>query len=99
MNFTRALVSVLGAITALAVATPVEAASGLSGGPPNGCLTWIYADCVEPFPYQSGLDRIDQRTFPLDERYVYNYTGAGVNVYVVDDGVNAADPEFGGRAT
>ncbi len=46
-----------------------------------------------------GLDRIDQRALPVDGSYHYNFTGAGVNAYVVDNGVDASHPEFGGRAT
>lgn len=45
-----------------------------------------------------GLDRIDQRNLPLDGRYVYNSLGAGVRAYVIDSGLQANHPEFGGRA-
>lgn len=45
-----------------------------------------------------GLDRIDQVPPLLNTSYVYNQTGAGVNVYVIDTGLYA-DPDFGGRAT
>jgi len=34
-----------------------------------------------------GLDRIDQRSLPLNDSYVTNGTGAGVTVYVVDTGI------------
>jgi subtilisin family serine protease len=44
-----------------------------------------------------GLDRTDQRALPLDTRYTYNGTGAGVSVFVVDSGVRATHVEFGGR--
>jgi subtilisin family serine protease len=45
-----------------------------------------------------GLDRIDQRNLPLNQTYTYpNQGGAGVHVYVLDSGVWAAHPEFGGR--
>ncbi|KAF8065437.1 hypothetical protein HT031_003038 [Scenedesmus sp. PABB004] len=45
-----------------------------------------------------GLDRIDARKLPLNKRYAYNSTGAGVTVYVVDSGVATAHADFGGRA-
>jgi subtilisin family serine protease len=54
-------------------------------GPENGALSW-------------GLDRIDQRTVVTSTRsYQFSEDGGGVTAYVLDSGVNASHPEFGGR--
>ncbi|HET7623366.1 MAG TPA: S8 family serine peptidase [Gemmatimonadaceae bacterium] len=45
-----------------------------------------------------GLDRMDEHAYPLDSRYAYGATGAGVNVYVIDGGVRTTHHQFGGRA-
>jgi subtilisin family serine protease len=45
-----------------------------------------------------GLDRSDQRSLPLDRLYTYPaQAGAGVNVYIVDTGINLSHVDFGGR--
>lgn len=44
-----------------------------------------------------GLDRIDQRSLPLDQTYRYTATGHGVTAYILDSGINATHVEFGGR--
>jgi subtilisin family serine protease len=48
-------------------------------------------------PPSWGLDRIDQRSRTLNQNYSYNYTGAGVNVYIIDTGVRSDHRDFGGR--
>jgi subtilisin family serine protease len=48
---------------------------------------------------QWGLDRIDQRSLPLDLQYKAQHTGRGSTVYVVDTGVRITHSEFGGRAS
>lgn len=49
-----------------------------------------------PLPW--GLDRIDQRNRPLSRSYTYKSRGAGVRAYVIDTGIAANHPQFGGRA-
>ena len=44
------------------------------------------------------LDRIDQHSLPLDSQYLYDYSGAGTRIYVIDSGIRATHQEFGGRA-
>ncbi len=46
-----------------------------------------------------GLDRIDQRNRPLNGTFIYNRTGTGVKVYIIDTGIRIAHNQFGGRAT
>ena len=54
-------------------------------GPNGGTLSW-------------GLDRIDQRGAVTSTRsYAYSNDGTGVNIYVLDSGVDGDHPEFGAR--
>ncbi len=50
-------------------------------------------------PPSWGLTRIDQRDRPLDTKYGYSSRGEGVNVYVIDSGINFSHQDFGGRAS
>jgi aqualysin 1 len=46
-----------------------------------------------------GLDRIDQRSRPLNGTYVYTNTGSGVTAYIIDTGIRYTHNEFGSRAS
>lgn len=46
-----------------------------------------------------GLDRIDQASLPLNSRFTYTSTGAGVNAYIIDTGIRITHSQFGGRAS
>jgi subtilisin family serine protease len=53
---------------------------------------------VQPNPPSWGLDRIDQRSLPLDAKYHYPNTAGAVVAYVIDTGIRLSHQEFGGRA-
>ena len=46
-----------------------------------------------------GLDRIDQRTLPLNNAYNYDTTASNITAYIVDTGIRTTHVDFGGRAT
>ncbi|MFD3733343.1 S8 family serine peptidase [Streptomyces sp. NPDC058632] len=50
-------------------------------------------------PLSCGLDRIDQRALPLDGSYTYpRSAGRGVDVYVIDTGIDYGHPDLAPRA-
>lgn len=52
---------------------------------------------VQPDPPSWGLDRVDQDALPLDASYEYTQSGAGVEAFVLDTGLNTTHQEFTGR--
>lgn len=58
-----------------------------------------YLDATQSNPPSWGLNRIDQRDLPLDTSYVYDFTGSGVRVYIIDTGIRITHTDFGTRAS
>ncbi len=54
---------------------------------------------VQPNPPSWGLDRVDQRSLPLDSKYHYPSTAGSVRAFVIDTGMLLTHQEFGGRAS
>lgn len=51
-----------------------------------------------PMPVPWGLDRLDQQHLPLNGVYNPTYNGTGVNVFVVDSGMDTTHVEFAPNA-
>ncbi|WP_117212064.1 S8 family serine peptidase [Allorhizocola rhizosphaerae] len=58
----------------------------------------VSVQATQQNPPSYGLDRIDQRSRPLDQRYTYATTGANVTAYVIDTGIRISHTTFEGRA-
>jgi subtilisin family serine protease len=59
----------------------------------------VAAATVQRRPPSWGLDRIDQRDLPLDDRYRYPASSRRrITIHLIDSGIRARHDEFGGRA-
>ncbi|HEV2088518.1 MAG TPA: S8 family peptidase [Cryptosporangiaceae bacterium] len=56
------------------------------------------ASGTQTAPPSWGLDRIDQRTLPLNNSYTYPSTAGTVHAYIIDTGIRFSHQTFGGRA-
>ena len=54
---------------------------------------------VKQYDAPWNLDRLDQPDAALDDLFEYEFTGAGVKVFVVDTGIRANHEDFSGRVT
>lgn len=89
------------AIKGFAATLPSAALEGLRRNPN---VSYIEADgemsiSATQSPATWGIDRIDQRSLPLNSSYTYNNTGAGVRAYIIDTGILTTHTQFGSRAT
>ena len=85
----------------VAVSLPEAALNGLKNRPG---IELIEADAevttqVEQSGATWGLDRIDQRSLSLTTKYNYDFTGTGVDAYIIDTGILSTHTDFGGRVS
>jgi subtilisin family serine protease len=85
-----------------AVDTTVDSATLIAGDPLVDSVSQDQQVSLDYFvqvgPPSWGIDRIDQHSLPLDNKYHYPSTAASVNAYIIDTGILLNHQEFGGRA-
>jgi hypothetical protein len=90
------------ALRGFAATLPLQARQAIERNPN---VAWVEADGIATAnqgqqlnPPSWGLDRIDQRTLPLNSTYNYQNGGSGVRVYILDTGIRFNHQEYNGRA-
>lgn len=86
-------------IDGFAVRLPAVAARALSNSPLVARIEQDRRMELSATQFDAGynIDRLDQPSLPLDDTYSYASAGLGVNVYVIDTGLNASHVDFAGR--
>ncbi|HEX5596060.1 MAG TPA: S8 family serine peptidase [Micromonosporaceae bacterium] len=90
------------ALRGFSVTVPEQAARRIAA---DSAVAYVEADHAvqasgtQTNPPSWGLDRIDQRSLPLDASYTYPNTASNVRVYIIDTGIRITHNDFGGRAT
>ncbi|WP_296696959.1 S8 family serine peptidase [Thiocapsa sp. UBA6158] len=89
------------ALQGMAVRMNADAAEALARDPRILFIEedgYVYAG-TQQSPVTWGLDRVDQRGLPLDNRYNYDVDASNVTAYIIDTGIRTTHQEFTGRAT
>ncbi len=89
-------------LNAAVIEVPANAVAGLLRNPRVLSIEADSSVMVEPVSSTQsgatwGIDRIDQRSLPLNGTFSSPSTANNVSIYVVDTGIDASHPEFTGR--
>jgi len=85
--------SSVGTLRLATVVTTAQVAAQVAGDPR---VAYVQQEGRKKTNVVPGLDRIDQRDLPLDQKFEPGGDGDGVAVFIVDTGVTDV-PDFGGR--
>ena len=91
-----------GGIKGLEVKLGTDDVTRLKSDPSVAVVAPVQSFVIKPIvqaaaPESWGIDRIDQRSLPLNSSYSPKLSGQGVRAYVIDTGVFQNHPEFVGR--